>query len=54
MYEPYTAGLIVNACAMLHNMRIKYKLNEPEATIPMQIMGNDGRVHDDAPEVKGT
>lgn len=30
MYEPYIAGQIVNACAVLHNMRILYKLNQPE------------------------
>ncbi|CAK1604037.1 unnamed protein product [Parnassius mnemosyne] len=38
MYEPYTAGLIVNACAVLHNMRIKYRLLEPYVTTSTEII----------------
>nr|XP_049695562.1 putative nuclease HARBI1 isoform X4 [Helicoverpa armigera]XP_049698868.1 putative nuclease HARBI1 isoform X1 [Helicoverpa armigera]XP_049707731.1 putative nuclease HARBI1 [Helicoverpa armigera] len=53
MYEPYMAGLIINACAVLHNMRITYKLPEPESTTSMQLVDNS-RFHDDMLEVTGS
>lgn len=30
MYEPVVAGHIVNACAVLHNMRLHYRLPQDE------------------------
>jgi len=48
MYEPNIAGQIVNACAVLHNMRIKYRLNEEPPRSEDHFTSDDDRENIDA------
>lgn len=36
MYEPVVAGQIVNACAVLHNMRLHYRMPQEDLPPPEQ------------------
>lgn len=47
MYEPSFAGRIVNACAVLHNMRIHYRLPMPDNdAVDYQIIANNDDGHE--------
>lgn len=39
-YGPYKAGLIINACAILHNMCIEYNIPNPEDNVAVINFGN--------------
>lgn len=44
MYEPGTAGEIVNACAVLHNMRIAHRVQDIEINdIEMEMFHHENR-----------
>lgn len=48
MYAPETAGKIVNACAIIHNMRIHYRLPIQliEDCIEKEPVGGNNRIND--------
>lgn len=44
MYEPGIAGKIVNACAVLHNMRIAHRVQDIELDdVQMEILHHENR-----------
>lgn len=42
MYDPEFAGKVINACAVLHNMRLQYNVPFPESPECPELPGNTG------------